>query len=115
MHIAPVWPSTVKTSNRANHVYRSGSDARVQGGDVWRVVREKLRSVPKEDGPLRLTTSLVTLPWATSKPTDIEAYFDRRAKIITRGDRCGPGRAPGPDHISTSPNATVKRFQFACC
>jgi FAD/FMN-containing dehydrogenase len=39
--------------------------------------------------------------------SDIEAYFDRRAKIITQGERCRSGRAPGPDHISISSNVTV--------
>jgi hypothetical protein len=58
MPIALVWPNTVKKSNRQT-VYRSGSDAQVHSGDVWRVVRERLCTVPATLDQLRLFLTVV--------------------------------------------------------
>jgi hypothetical protein len=89
MHIAPVWPSTVKESNRqirsTDPAAMHGSIAAMSG--TW---------FAKSCGPfLRERSASPDHRVGHAFLSDIEAYFDRRAKIITRGERCRSGRAPG--------------------
>jgi hypothetical protein len=104
MHIAPVWPSTVKTSNQqttsTDPAAMHRSMAAISG--TW---------FAKSCGPLlrersaSLDHGVGHVPWS-----DIEAYFDRRAKIITRGDRCRPAERPAaPAKLPTSTTVRENR------